>query len=128
MKIALSLIALAMSISLTGCGEQTIELVGYHTSVARPAASIIVRGDKGVLTVENSPLNHFPEAGKQWELDTVKMPGRLEQLAPAYQSATMRIAHLKTELQFVGAAGYLLCLPCSSIGLPTEWHFASKKT
>lgn len=128
MKIALPLIALAMSVSLTGCGEQNVELVGYHLSKTRPTASIIVTGDKGVLRIEHTPLRGFPEPGREWELDSVKMPNWLEQLAPTYQSATMRVVHLKTELQFVGGAGFLFCLPCESLGLPTEWHFAPKKT
>lgn len=128
MKSTFIFLSFAVLFCLSGCGEQTIELVGYHSSLSHPAASIIVRGDKGVLTIENAPPRLFPDAGKQWELDTVKMPSQLEQLAPAYQSATMRVIHLNTTLEFVGGAGFLFCLPCSSIGLPTEWHFAAKKT
>jgi hypothetical protein len=75
----------------------------------------------------NTPLRDFPDTQREWELDAVKMPNWLEQLAPNCQSATMRLVHLKTELQFVGGAGFLVCLPCQSIGLPTEWHFAGEK-
>lgn len=128
MKSAFSLVSLAMLLALSGCGEQTVELVGCHTSKSHSTASISVLGDKGVLKLGNAPLRDFPDAQREYELDTVRMPNWLEQLAPSNQSATMRIVHLKTEPQFVGGAGLLVCLPCQSIGLPTQWCFVGDKS